>query len=329
MSQTTKRSALPEDNGEQKKKRNTSEATDEEKEIILQNLACYPVLSSIIPRKPLLYRVAFDQYKGKISSERFEEVAEFSLGGFLLHSVQEAEFRDRLQRVENWLKLYPEYANAEFGKKLLSNFLNYSSELEVYDALKRAGCSPDRDVSLKDEAGKGKSMKNKPKNLDFRVHPDGRDILIEVTTPRMSLETELMYSDIPHAGFFDPGRGIEREGYAGPPRAHVVMENKVINQILEATSGTDYPVILIINHTYAYPEIMMGFGEDISGCISGIIHYRNSTSEFRPALRCDLSKKEKRFFARLMGPTRAEWLQRMLSGKNEERRQPTDQESPR
>ena len=124
-----------------------------------------------------------------------------------------------------------------------------------------------------------------------------------------------MYSDTPHAGFFDPGRGIEREGYAGSPRAHVVMENKVINQILEATSGTDYPVILIINHTYAYPEIMMGFGEDISGCISGIIHYRNGTSEFRPALRCDLSKEEKRFFARLMGPTRAEWLQQILSGK--------------
>jgi hypothetical protein len=330
MFQNTKKPDLPEVEGTQKDmKRNTIEVTYEEKEIILQNLTCYPVLSGIVPRKPLLYRVAFDQYNGEIPPERFEEIAERSLGGILLHSVEDKEFRDRLQRVENWLNLYPEYANAEFGNKLLSNFVNYSSELEVYDALKRAGCSPDRDVSLKDEAGKGKSMKNKPKNLDFRVHPDGRDILIEVTTPRMSLETELMYSDIPHAGFFDPGRGIEREGYAGPPRAHVVMENKVINQILEATSGTDYPVILIINHTYAYPEIMMGFGEDVSGRISGIIHYRNGTSEFRPALRCGLSKKEKRFFARLMGPTWAEQLQRILSGKNEERGQPIDQESPR
>lgn len=105
------------------------------------------------------------------------------------------------------------------------------------------------------------------KNLDFKVRPDGRDILIEVTTPRMRLETELMYSDTPHAGFFDPSRGIEREGYAGPSRAQVVVESKVINQILEVASGTDYPVILIINHTYAYPEIMMGFGEDVSGRI--------------------------------------------------------------
>jgi hypothetical protein len=129
------------------------------------------------------------------------------------------------------------------------------------------------------------------KNLDFRVRPDGRDIFIEVTTPRMSLETGLMYSDTPHAGFFDPGRGIEREGYAGPSRAEIVVENKVINQILEATSGTDYPVVLIINCTYAYPEIMMGFGEDVSGRISGIIHYRNGTSEFRSALRCNLPEK--------------------------------------
>ena len=72
MSQTTKRSALPEDNEEQKK-RNTIEATDGEKEIILRNLARYPMLSSIVLQNSLLYRVAFDQYKGKIPSERFGE----------------------------------------------------------------------------------------------------------------------------------------------------------------------------------------------------------------------------------------------------------------
>jgi len=75
-----------------------------------------------------------------------------------------------------------------------------------------------------------------------------------------------------------------------------------------------YPVILIINYTYAYPEIMMGFGEDTSGRISDIIHYRNGMSEFRLAPGCDLSEKEMRFFARLMGPTRAEWLPSLLGG---------------
>ena len=98
--------------------------------------------------------------------------------------------------------------NAEFGNKLLSNFLNHSSELEVYDALKRAGCSPDRDVAPRGKTGK---------NLDFKVRPDGRDILIEVTTPRMRLETELMCSDTPHAGFFDPGRG-SKEGAPVPQK---------------------------------------------------------------------------------------------------------------
>ena len=325
MSQTTKKSAFPEDNGEQKKKRNIREATDEEKEIILRNLASYPTLNSIIPRNSLLYRVAFDQYDGEIPSERFEEVAELSLGGFLLYSAEDREFRERLQRVENWLNLYPEYANVEFGERLLSNFLNHSSELEVYDALKRAGCSPDRDVSVGNEGRVGKNMK--PKNLDFRVRPDERDILVEVTTPRMSLKTELMYGETPHAGFFDPNRGIEREGYGGPSKAQITVESKVIKQILEATRGTDYPVILIINCTYAYPEIM-GFGDDVSGRISGIIHYWNGTSEFRMTRGCNLSEKEKRFFTRLMGPTRAELLQRILSEKNEERMHPTDQETP-
>ena len=81
--------------------RNIIEATDEEREIIRQNLARYPLLSRIIPRKPLLYRVAFDQYNGEIPPERFEEIAEFSLGGILLYSGEDEEFRDRLQRVEN------------------------------------------------------------------------------------------------------------------------------------------------------------------------------------------------------------------------------------
>jgi len=47
------------------------------------------VLSSIIPQNSLLYRVAFDQYSGKIPPERFEEIAERSLGGILLYSGEE------------------------------------------------------------------------------------------------------------------------------------------------------------------------------------------------------------------------------------------------
>lgn len=272
-------------------------ATDEEKEVIRQNLARYPTLNGIIHKDSRLYRVSFDQYRGEIPSERLDDVAEFSLGGILLHSDQEEDFRRRLEEVEDWLKLYSEYANDEFGEKLLNNFFNFSSELEVYDALKRAGCSPERDVSL---AGK-------TKNLDFRISPDGRDILIEVTTPRMSLKTELMYDAKPHAGFFNPERGIEREGYTGKTRVEVVTESKVSHQIQEATSDTDCPVILIINCTYAYPETM-GCSQDTSGHLSGIICYRNKTSEFRPMPGCQLSEKEKRFFARLMRPSQAEQL---------------------
>jgi len=47
----------------------------------------------------------------------------------------------------------------EFGNKLLSNFVNSSPELEVYDALKRAGCFPDRNVVPEGKTGK---------NLDFK-----------------------------------------------------------------------------------------------------------------------------------------------------------------
>ena len=287
-------------------KSNKTEATDKEREIILQNLSRYQNLSSIIPNGPKLYRIVFDQYGGRIPSERFEEVSELSIGGILLHSIQEKDFQRLLEDLEGWLGLYPEYANEDFGKKLQNNLFNFFSELEVYDALKRAGCSPERDVSQKGIA----------KNLDFKARPDGRDILIEVTTPRMNLETELIYDETPHSGFFDPKRGIERDGYTGPTRVEVVVESKVKEQIQEAASGIDCPVILIINCKYAYPEIM-GYGQNTSGFISGIIHYQKGTSRFNPTKSCQLSEKEKRFFARLMGPTREEQLQQMFSKENE------------
>lgn len=194
-------------------------------------------------------------------------------------------FQKQLETVEGWLKLYPEYANREFGTKLLNNFFNFFSELEVYDALRRAGCFPERDVVLM----------GKTKNLDFKIRPDGRDILIEVTTPRQSLETDLIFGDTPLAGFYDPERGIEREGYSGPPRERVIVENKITNQILEATNGIDTPVILIINCTYAYAEIIKG-DQDTTGYISGTVLYKNKTSRFYPAEKCHLSEKERLFF---------------------------------
>jgi hypothetical protein len=270
-----------------------TEATDEEQEVIRQNLAHYPTLHSIISEDSLLYRVSFDQYMGRIPPERYDDVAEFFLGGILLYSHQDKQFQKLLEKLEGWLKLYPEYSNREFGEKILNNFFNFFSEFEVYNALRFAGCLPERDVALT----------GKTKNLDFKVCPDGRDILIEVTTPRQSRETDLMFDDTPLAGFFNHERGIEREGYSGPPRVRVITENKITNQISEATNATDFPVILIINCTYAYPEINEGC-QDTSGCISGMVLYRNGTSEFFPAEMCHLSDKERRFFTHLMEPNR-------------------------
>jgi len=279
-------------------------ATEEEQEIIQENLACYPTLYSIIHKEPRLYRVSFDQYKGCIPSKRSDDVAEFSLGGILLHSSLDKTFQKLLEKVEGWLKLYPEYATPKFGKKLLDNFFNFFSELEVYDALRRAGSFPERDIA----------MTGKTKNLDFKVFPDERDILIEVTTPRMNRNTELMYGEAPHSGFFDQQRGIERKGYTGPPRIWVVILNKIQNQILEAIGGTDIPVILIVNYTYVYPEIIECC-QYTSGCISGIVLYRNGTSKFCPPEICALSEKERRFFTRLMGPSLAEKFNKVISKK--------------
>ncbi len=264
---------------------------------MIKNLACYPELNIIIPEKSkLLYRVQIDQYKGKIPSDRYDDVAEFPLGGVLLYSEQIREFKEKLERLEGWLNEYPEYATPEFGVKLLDRFFNFFSEIEVYDALKQAGCSPERDVSLVD---------NK-KNLDFRICPYGRDILIEVTTPRMDLETELMFGEEPNpAGFLDPNRGLERKGNNGPSREEVVVVNKIENQIRDVIKDSNCPVILVLNNAYARFQITGNYC-DYSGSLSGIIYYDKGTSEFRPMPGCCLSNKEREFFSKLMGPSWAE-----------------------
>lgn len=69
------------------------------------------------------------------------------------------EIQERFQRVVNWLNLYPECANAEFGNKLLSNSVNFLLRARSLDPLKRAGCSLDRDVVPEDKTGK---------DLDFK-----------------------------------------------------------------------------------------------------------------------------------------------------------------
>lgn len=66
----------------EKMKKMVTMATDEDQEVIRENIASYPTLHSIISGDPRLYRVSFDQYKGRIPSERYDDVAEFSLAVF-------------------------------------------------------------------------------------------------------------------------------------------------------------------------------------------------------------------------------------------------------
>ncbi|MBP2134503.1 hypothetical protein J2128_002469 [Methanomicrobium sp. W14] len=268
-------------------------ATDEEKKIIIKNLSYYPTLKSIfLEESPLLFRIQYDQYKGKIPPERFEEIAEFLIGGILLHLNSQKDFKKLIESLECWLKLYPEYANIEFGDKILSNFFNFFSEIEVYDTLKRAGCNPEKDVIIN---------KNTKKNLDFKICPNGRDILIEITTPRMSMRVEQMFEVVPHPGFYTPEFGIETDDYFGNPRDEVIVVNKILNQISEVTQGNDSIVILIINNTYAWPNLMSCNRDDYNE-IDAIIIYnsKKKISKFYPMATCCLSEKEIQFFSTLM-----------------------------
>jgi hypothetical protein len=275
-----------------------NEMTVSEKRIVDEILSQYPTLKRIIHRNPLLYRKYIDQYSGAIPALRFEEIAEFSLGGIILGSQSSRQFANQLNQLETWLSVHNEYATGGFGDKLVTNFFNYYSEIEVFDALRRAGCyTIDRDIPI----GQGNE------NLDFSIFIRGKAILIEVVTPRMSLEIESWFGSDPGqqtAGFFDNERGIQRLPETPYTRVQAIIEKEIQKHFSNVDASFQRPVILIINFLYAYPEIVsnLRFLMETNPPLffHGILMYKDGRSEFNPNPRFSLTENEITFFNRLL-----------------------------
>jgi len=273
------------------------ETTAEERQLLNQILSHYPILERIVRNNPLLYRKYIDQYSGNIPEEQFEEIAESSIGGIVLGTQICNQFANQLTQLETWLSVYSIYATRGFGDKLVKNFLNHYSEIEVYDALKRGGCyTIDRDIRI----GQGNN------NLDFSIFLKGKEILIEVVTPRMSYDIETSFQAdpiLPHAGFFDIERGLQRQPESPYTRVQTIINKKIEQHFQNVGTGFSRPVILIINYRYAYPEIISNLSQimenDPPGIFHGILMYKERRGEFYSNPRYSLSENEITFFSRL------------------------------
>jgi len=254
-------------------------------------LSKYPHIKNIVERREdILYKLKRDQYSGNT----LETDKEHTLANVLLNS-NNSQYSDQLAQLDEWLCEYPKYATEEFGENLLNDFFSYYSEIEVYHHLKKAGFDPERDVSI----GSGN------KNLDFEINLNGKDFLIEVKTPRES-ENFGYESDNMQAEWGNPESGIHIKKGNRKIRLEYVIENK-IKQQLNYIRDPSTLIILVINCSYAYPEIDYG---DLSFKIKnlpkylyGILLYRSvlqKNSRFYPNPNLKLSKEEINFFNGLM-----------------------------
>jgi len=93
------------------------------------------------------------------------------------------------------LARYPKYCTKSFGQQLVGSFFSHYLEIEVYDNLKVCGYDPLIDPPVMP------NLKNSSK-ADFKINQNGYDIFIEVFTPRLPMDEELMFEEKPKTGYF-------------------------------------------------------------------------------------------------------------------------------
>ena len=235
-----------------------------------------PHLSTIIPSCDSKTTLHIDQYKGKIPSEREAEIAESTIYEALIGTQRCRSFALQIQRLENLVSQHPGYCDSAFGERIRDSFFSRYSELEVYDALVSHTFTPEPDPLIK--PGDKHSKK-----ADFKIAIDGMDIYIEVFTPRLPLDVEIMFQDEPQTGCYDLGKGIGNNAETFHPDEYkVIREYEHHFQVYEHQFKT--PTIFVVDTTLVHSDTPGLFGtanwEDIftrypfPDYIVGILVYR-------------------------------------------------------
>jgi len=239
-------------------------------------------------KKESHYHLKRDQYSGDTD----EKYKEHRLASVLLNSINDSQYLNQLTQLDKCLQKYPTYIEKKFGNRLVENFFSFYSEIEVYHYLKKAGVDPERDVVI---GPKGE-------NLDFKININGKDFLIEVTTPRASEDFEDK-SDKMRAEWCNPESGIHIEKI----RIKEIIENEINKHFKNIDKSFSIPVILVINYSYAYPEIECGdldfIKQNPPRYFYGILLYKSvlqKKSYFYPNPNLKISKEEINFFNGLM-----------------------------
>ncbi|ABS54700.1 hypothetical protein Mboo_0177 [Methanoregula boonei 6A8] len=178
------------------KKHSLDEIQDPIVTVINEALKKYPHLEKIIPQCTPRSKLHFDQFKGEIPKSRKHEISESKIYEVLLGSGESKQFSCQLSFLESLLTKYPEYCTKSFGQQLVGAFFSHYLEIEIYDNLRECGYDPLIDPDIIP------NLKNSTK-ADFKINQSGHDIFIEVVSPRLPLDEELMFEEKPKMRFFE------------------------------------------------------------------------------------------------------------------------------
>ncbi len=202
-----------------------------------------------------------------------------------------------LHNLETWLEKYESFRTRPFGKRLISDFFARYVEIEFYHYLRVNGFTPGLNPKV---------AANERKNVDFEIQHNGRDYLIEVFVPIHSQELEAEF-EAGSAGFFDPERGIGPKNQKQYSRLAVHLAREIKHHFDGVDpSAVAAPVVLAMNFTYAYPEVMMGesLPSDVvlPQYIAGILLYdtRRKQANFYPNPVARIQAEIIEFFSELI-----------------------------
>lgn len=240
------------------------EFTQEEKQIVSQNLENFPHLNSIIHKNRNFFRkYNADNYQNIPVKDR-DGCLEFTLANILKNM---SNFLKILQKLEMMLTQIPHESKIKFGRKLSKerDFFGTFSEIEVYYNLFRHGKKPDIEPKI--------SMNRNSVDLGFFLI--GKYFLVEVKTPHMCNPINNYINSLPSSksdpdlhigtGFLDVGHqcfiDTSNSNSNMNPRAYPIESLRTHKLIFEDFIGGNLknidnpfscPIILIINYTRAY-----------------------------------------------------------------------------
>lgn len=304
--------------------------TDDEKQVILQNLEGFPQVNQIINRNNNFFRKYNASNYDHIPESERDDRLEFTLAS-ILKNIDVPDFSNRLQKLDKMISLMPTDTKAKFGRKLSNiDFFSIFSEIEVYYHLLLRGKNPDLEPRISTNGN----------SVDFGFFLRGKYFFVEVKTPRLSNPINDYFNSLPAhdsdpelhigAGFIDEANqrfvdvtntnSSPEINFQGYPREssrveHLIFDDFIGGNLRNINNPFSLPIILIINYELARSSITFYYGvlewldctmrESPPEKIQGVLIYPppmplDTTSKFFQNPNYGFSLEEIHFFSSLM-----------------------------